>query len=120
MLAVPFCFGIAVFAFFVFLFWRICEKAGYSGALSLIALIPGIGILILLCILAFSQWPSQPMGYNPMAPTPGYAPMQPMPMQQQVYPGQPYPPQQAQPYPPQQPYPGQPYQQPSSYPPFQG
>jgi hypothetical protein len=113
----PMCFGLFVFIFFIFLFWRICEKAGYSGAMSLLALIPGVGIIILLCILAFSQWPNQ-------AQAMAFVPVQ---QQIQVYPGQPYPPQQpgyGQVYPQQQSgyYPPQqqsypPQQQ--SYPPYQ-
>jgi len=36
--------------------WRICTKAGYSGWLSLLVLIP-IANLLLLYFLAFSEWP---------------------------------------------------------------
>ena len=36
--------------------WRIISKAGYSGALSLLALIPLVNI-ILLWVFAFSTWP---------------------------------------------------------------
>ena len=45
--------------------WRICNRAGFSGALSLLHLIPGVGTLIVLAILAFSEWP------NGEAPPPG-------------------------------------------------
>lgn len=38
-------------------FWRICGKAGYSGWLSLLILIPVVNLL-LLYFLAFSEWPS--------------------------------------------------------------
>ena len=66
--AVPAIFGIimilvilaivaAMAIFMVFLWWRIFSKAGYSGALGLLMLVP-FGCLIMLCILAFSQWPS--------------------------------------------------------------
>jgi hypothetical protein len=41
----------------IFCFWRICSKAGYHGALSLIQLVPAIGMIILLIILAFGNWP---------------------------------------------------------------
>ncbi len=37
-------------------FVRIFEKAGYSGALGLLLLIPLINI-IMLCVLAFNTWP---------------------------------------------------------------
>lgn len=36
--------------------WRICVKAGYSGWLSLLVLIP-IANLLLLYFLGFSEWP---------------------------------------------------------------
>ena len=45
-------------AFFIFCLWRIFSKAGYNGAMALIALIPGLGSLICLCILAFGNWPN--------------------------------------------------------------
>jgi len=38
--------------------WRICRRAGFHPALSLLALIPLLGILIVGGILAFSEWPS--------------------------------------------------------------
>ncbi len=41
----------------LFLWWRVFSKAGYSGAFSLLILAP-FGTLIMLCILAFSQWPT--------------------------------------------------------------
>lgn len=49
--------ALAIFAFQIYLFWRIFSKAGYSGAMSLLVLIPGLGTLIILCILAFGNWP---------------------------------------------------------------
>lgn len=52
--------GLAVIAFQVWLFWRIFAKAGYNGALGLLILLPGIGLLIALCILAFGHWPIHP------------------------------------------------------------
>lgn len=38
-------------------FWRICAKAGYSGFLSLLILVPLVN-LIFLYYLAFSEWPT--------------------------------------------------------------
>jgi hypothetical protein len=38
--------------------WRITVKAGYTGVLSLLLLIPGVNIVMLL-IFAFSEWPIQ-------------------------------------------------------------
>ncbi len=50
-------FVLAILVFQIWLFWRIFSKAGYSGAMSLLILIPGVGALIVLCILAFGNWP---------------------------------------------------------------
>jgi hypothetical protein len=50
-------FILAIFAFMIFIFWRIFKKTGQNGAMSLITLIPGIGAIIVLCILAFGKWP---------------------------------------------------------------
>ena len=36
--------------------WRICTKAGFSGWLSLLVLVP-IANLLLLYFLAFAEWP---------------------------------------------------------------
>jgi uncharacterized membrane protein YhaH (DUF805 family) len=49
--------GIAVFIFFIYCYWKICAKAGYSGALSLLNLVPIVGSIIVVCILAFGKWP---------------------------------------------------------------
>lgn len=38
--------------------WRICTRAGFSGALALFHLVPFIGSFIVMAILAFSDWPS--------------------------------------------------------------
>ena len=56
--------SLLVFVFFIFLWWKIFSKAGYSGALSLIflaAFIPFIGWiapLILIIWFAFADWPA--------------------------------------------------------------
>ena len=44
-------------AFVIVPFWKICEKAGYPGALSLLILVPLVN-LGFLYFLGFSQWPS--------------------------------------------------------------
>ena len=44
-------------AIFVLPFWRICTKAGYSGWLSLLVLIP-LANVIFVYFLGFSEWPS--------------------------------------------------------------
>ncbi len=77
-------FGLVVAAFFIFLFWRIFTKAGLAGPLALIAVFPVFGPIIVLCILAFSQWRVVPVppGYGA-----GSLPYPP------AYPPQAYPPQ---------------------------
>jgi hypothetical protein len=53
--------------------WFICKKAGFSPWLSLLCLLPSLGMLILLYVLAFAEWPSQriappALAYAPPAP----------------------------------------------------
>jgi hypothetical protein len=52
--------------------WFICKKAGFSQWLSLLCLIPSLGVLVLLYVLAFAEWPSQritqSLAYAPAAP----------------------------------------------------
>ena len=66
--------GLAAVAFAIFLFWRIFTKAGLSGPMALIVLVPGIGWIIVLCILAFSDWRVTPVPaesyYPPVYPPP--------------------------------------------------
>ncbi len=101
---------LAVIAFQIFLCWRIFGRTGQHGALGLLGLIPWVGLLIVLCVLAFSTWPLElernqlRMMLGGMAPpAPGYG--QPMPPQATGY-GQPMPPAYNQPpsqYPPSSP-----------------
>lgn len=44
-------------AIMVIPFWRICQKAGYPGALGLLIVIPLVNI-VFLYYLAFATWPS--------------------------------------------------------------
>lgn len=37
-------------------FWRICQKAGYAGWLSLLVLIP-LANIIFIYFLGFAEWP---------------------------------------------------------------
>lgn len=61
----------------IWFFWRIFAKAGFSGALSLLNLIP-FGTFVCLIILAFGNWPAQigstsgtiRTGYTPPASAP--------------------------------------------------
>ncbi len=50
--------SLVIFIFAIFVWWRIFAKTGYSGALSLLLLIP-IANLIVILVLAFSEWPIQ-------------------------------------------------------------
>lgn len=38
--------------------WRICARAGFHPALSLLAAIPFIGLVVVSAILAFGDWPA--------------------------------------------------------------
>ncbi len=51
--------ALAFIALTVWLFWRIFAKAGFNGALGLLCLIPSVGFLICIIILAFGEWPNQ-------------------------------------------------------------
>lgn len=42
---------------FIVPFWKITSKAGYSGWLSLLMIVPGVN-LIFLYFIAFANWPS--------------------------------------------------------------
>jgi hypothetical protein len=66
-------------------FWFICKKAGFSPWLSLLCIIPSLGTLVLLYILAFAEWkvaPVQQLGWAPQPPIPPpYPPQPPLPPQ---------------------------------------
>jgi len=87
MLMVPiFLIGWAVMmAVIIIPLWQICKKAGLSGPLSLLSIIP-LGILVVLYVVAFSQWkvaPATTTAYPPSYPPPpayppaGYPPQGP-------------------------------------------
>ena len=44
--------------------WRIFVRAGFSGALALLHFVPVVGLLVIMAILAFSDWPA---GEAPLA-----------------------------------------------------
>lgn len=51
-------FGFLILAIIVIIpFWLIFKKAGYPGAIGILAIIPFAGI-VLLYVLAFAPWPS--------------------------------------------------------------
>ena len=38
-------------------FWRICRRAGLSKGLVAVLFVPAVGWLILIWVIAFSDWP---------------------------------------------------------------
>jgi len=48
--------GLGVLVFYAIIWWKIFSKAGYSGALGLLMLVP-IANFIMLLVLAFGRWP---------------------------------------------------------------
>lgn len=50
--------GLVLFVFAIYVWFRIFEKAGYSGWLALLMMVP-IANLILLLYFAFAEWPVQ-------------------------------------------------------------
>jgi heme/copper-type cytochrome/quinol oxidase subunit 2 len=50
--------GLIGFIFALVLYWRIFSKAGYSGARSLLMLIPVVNLIIII-MFAFAEWPVQ-------------------------------------------------------------
>jgi hypothetical protein len=70
--------GLVGAAIMIIPFWVIFKKAGMSPFLSLLMLLPLVGI-VMLYVLAFSQWrvvpaPEYGAGYPPAYPPPGYVP----------------------------------------------
>ncbi|MFL5624015.1 MAG: hypothetical protein ACJ788_00275 [Ktedonobacteraceae bacterium] len=47
---------VAGIVFAIIIYWKIFSKAGYSGALGLLMFVP-IANIVVLCILAFGEWP---------------------------------------------------------------
>jgi hypothetical protein len=71
---------IVIMAIIIIPLWQICKKAGFSGPLSLLTLIPGIGMFIVLYVVAFSEWKVVSIvatGYPPTYPPPSYPPQSP-------------------------------------------
>jgi hypothetical protein len=59
--------------------WFICKKAGFSPWLCLLCLIPSLGTLVLLYVLAFAEWKvvPAPAAYLPPYPPPPQPPYPP-------------------------------------------
>lgn len=82
-------FALVIFIFLVFVFWRIFTKAGLAGPLALLVLIPGIGSLVVLCILAFARWNVVPVPPQYGSLPPNYPPTYPPPPPQAYPPSSP-------------------------------
>jgi hypothetical protein len=89
--------SLAAMVFGIIIYWKIFSKAGYSGAMSLLMLVP-IANIIVICMLAFGNWPILQELEQLRAQVRGGG--QPFPQQPSFYPPQ------------QPPYPQQPYQGP--------
>lgn len=72
--------AILLWVLYLWLFFRIFKKAGYSGWLTLLNLIPGVGQMVVIIMLAFGDWPVL-RGFHQAAPptTPYQAPYPPQP-----------------------------------------
>jgi hypothetical protein len=73
--------GLASLILGIIMWWNIFSKAGYSGARSLLLLIPLVNLIIMI-MFAFSKWPvlqeleqrRMQAGVPPNAPMPPYPP----------------------------------------------
>jgi len=61
--------------------WFILKKAGFSPWLSLLCIVPSLGTLVLLYVLAFAQWKVVPAPQMVYVPAPPYPPQPPIPPQ---------------------------------------
>ena len=62
-------------------FWFILKKAGFTPWLCLVCLIPSLGTLVLLYVLAFADWkvaPAPQYGWMPQPPNPPQPPTPPL------------------------------------------
>lgn len=50
--------GILGFLLLLVPLWRTCGRAGFPSAMSLLIFIPGIGMIVVLAVLAFATWPN--------------------------------------------------------------
>jgi len=50
--------GVIVLVLVIVPLWRICGRAGFSPALSLLAVIPLLGFFVVAAVLGFAEWPS--------------------------------------------------------------
>jgi len=59
--------------------WIILKKAGFTPWLAMLCIIPSLGTLVLLYILAFADWKVMPVPQPAWAPQPPYPPTPPVP-----------------------------------------
>jgi len=79
LLLIPVIFAIAI-AIVMIPCWIILKKAGFSPWLALLCILPSLGTLVLLYVLAFAQWkvvPAPQLGWAPQPPVPPPYPPQP-------------------------------------------
>lgn len=57
-------------------YWKIFSKAGFSGWISLLMVIPLVN-LVVLYVVAFSNWNVQPTSYQQQVPPPPVLPKHP-------------------------------------------
>lgn len=68
-------FVVLIAVLYLWLFYRIFKRAGYSGWMTLLNLIPYVGSIIVIFILAFGDWPALKKVAAPSyPPSSGYAP----------------------------------------------
>jgi hypothetical protein len=72
---------LVVIAILVIPFWFICKKAGFTPWLSLLCIIPSLGTLVLIYVLAFAEWKVMPVPQAGWVPQPPYPPQPPLPPQ---------------------------------------
>jgi hypothetical protein len=72
---------LVVIAILVIPFWFICKKAGFTPWLSLLCIIPSLGTLVLIYVLAFAEWKVVPVPQAGWVPQPPYPPQPPLPPQ---------------------------------------
>ena len=59
---IPIAVGLVLGAILLYPAIRICRRAGLRWPLALVVFVPLVGPLILLALLAFMIWPSDPYG----------------------------------------------------------
>ena len=57
-------FGLIVLILTIVPLWRICGRAGFHPAFSLLAVIPVLGFLIVAAILGLAEWPAAKRSAN--------------------------------------------------------